>query len=537
MEAAGGHRKEGCLLNQLMTKHRIKLSELCFYLFFASLLFAKGIGLYDGQTGFKILLLIALAGWAGKMLLTSYQRWELPLYVLLAVLGGATYLVSREKGAFLVILLLLAMKNMELKKVFRVGTAVWCTSFGALFLLTSLHIIQSPFKVHDRLGMGRIIRWSLGYAHPNVLHISYLALVCFLIYLLQDRFRFRYLVLLELGNLYVFMYSLSTTGFLVTTICLALVCYWKLRGHFCRVEQILIQLCLPLCLFLSFGAPLLLTGRAFDIVNKILNTRLSLSQWFLLNQPIKLLGVDTTAIVTAVRTMDNSYVFAVITYGALFFLLVIWGYFRIIYRRTIHQDGIALCIILSCLIAGLTEPFLFNTSFKNVSLLFVGAELFSASGKEGRSSVGLNLDKEISITLPDISVLRQLPLSRVKKYRGRLAALSVVSGLVVAVLVFVTASDPERYLLPRKAFEYTDDLQESYYLTSEEDIQKEGDCILGYQSPETEMVAFRGNIAKVERFRNTVAGGCLTSLFIMGAGCVLVCLTVRKKDGAQENEK
>lgn len=524
-------------MNQLMTNYRIKLSELCFYLFFASLLFAKGIGLYDGQTGFKILLLVALVGWAGKMLLTSYQWRELPLYVILAVLGGITYLVSRDKGALLVILLLLAIKNMELKKVFRVGAAVWCTSFGTLFLLTSLHIMQSPFKVHDRLGMGRIIRWSLGYAHPNVLHISYFALACFLIYLLQERFRFRYLILLELGNLYVFMYSLSTTGFLVTTIFLALVCYWKLRGHFCRVEQILIQLCLPLCLFLSFAAPLLLTGRAFDVVNKILNTRLSLSQWFLINQPIKLLGVDTTAIVTAVRTMDNSYVFAMITYGALFFLFVIWEYFRIIYRRTIAQDGVALCIILSCLIAGLTEPFLFNTSFKNVSLLFVGAELFSISDKEGRGSVGLKLDKELSLMLPDISALRQLPWNRIKKYRGRLASLSVVSGLVIAVILFATAPDPERYLLPRKAFEYTDDLEESYYLTSEEDIQEEGDCILGYQSPETEMVAFRGNIAKVERFRNTVAGGCLTGLFVFGTGGVLLCISGRKKDGAQENEK
>lgn len=537
MEDAKRYRKEGYFLEQWMRKYKVKLSELCFYLFFAVLLFAKGIGLYDGQTGFKILLLIALVGWIGKMLLTSYRFWEIPVYTALAVLGGVIYLISREKGALLVILLLLAMKDMNLKKVFQIGATVWGISFGVLFLLTSLHITDSAFKVHDRLGMGRIIRWSLGYAHPNVLHISYLALVCFLVYLLQDHFKFRYLIWLELGNLYVFMYSLSTTGFLTTTICLVLVCYWNLRGHFCRLEQILIQFCLPLCLFLSFGAPLLLEGKAFDIVNKLLNTRLSLSQWFLQNQSIKLFGVNTTVIVTAVRTMDNSYVFALITYGAVFSLLMILGYFRVIYRRTVCQDGIALCIILSCLIAGLTEPFLFNTSFKNVSLLFVGAECLLFSGNEEKGSIGLKLDREISLMLPDCMALRRLPWKEVKKYKGKLAVISIVLGIAAASVVFVTAPDPERYLLPRKAFEYTDDLEESYYLASEEDIQKEGDCILGYQSPETDMVAFRGNIASVERFRNTVAGACLTGLFVFGAGSLLICLIERKRDGARENEK
>ena len=205
----------------------------------------------------------------------------------LLILGVIIYFTSHEKGAFLVILLLCALKNMNLDIVFKVGAITWTLSFGGLFFMTSTHIIRSPFKVHARLGMGRIIRWSLGYAHPNVLHISYLVLVCFLVYILRKKFRYYYLLLFEAGNLFVFMYSLSTTGFLVTTALLILVLYWNIRKKFCVVEQILIQLCLPLCLFLSFGAPVLLKGKAFIVVNKILNTRLELSKWVLENLPIR----------------------------------------------------------------------------------------------------------------------------------------------------------------------------------------------------------------------------------------------------------
>lgn len=515
----------------------MKLSELCFYVFFCSLLFAKGIGLYDGQTLFKVFFAVALAGFLGKMLLTRYCIWEATAYATLIALGGVIYLTSHEKGALLVILLLCALKNMDLDKVFKAGAATWVLSFGGLFLLTSLHIIKSPFKVHDRLGMGRIIRWSLGYAHPNVLHISYLVLVCFLLYLLRRNFRYYYLVLLEIGNLFVFMYSLSTTGFLVTTGCLILVLYWNIRKKFCVVEQVLIQMCLPLCLFLSFGAPVLLKGKAFTIINKILNTRLELSKWFLENLPVRLFGNDTTEVVTAVRTMDNSYVFALITYGLLFVLFMVIAYFRIIYKKTREQDGMALCLILSCLIAGLTEPFLFNTSFKNISLLFIGTQLFGVDAGHDRKQIGWSFDREISIILPDVSHILTKIWKMTRRYRAGILLVSILGALTVGSFLFRTAEDPARYLLPRKAFEYTDDLEESYYLMSGEDIQEEGDKILGFESPQTEMVAFKGNIAAVERFRNTVSGGIFSGVLIFAVGTILAYFKITLEHGAQKHEE
>lgn len=520
-----------------MKKHIVKLSELCFYIFFLSLLFAKGIGLYDGQTIFKVFLIIAFIGWMGKMLLTKYLLWEIPLYGLLILLGGAVYLTSHDKGALFVILLLCSLKNMDLKKIFKVGTVTWILSFGMLFILTSLHIVDSAFKVHDRLGMGRIIRWNLGYAHPNVLHISYFVLVCFLIYLLNEKIRIYHLLLLELGNLYVFMYSLSTTGFLVTTICLVLVFYWSVRKGFCKVEQILIQLCLPLCLFLSFGAPLLFKGRLFDILNKLLNTRLELSKWFLQNQQIKLLGVDTTSIVTYLRTMDNSYVHALITYGSIFFVLVILGYFRIIYKKTLQQDGIALCLILSCLIAGITEPFLFNTSFKNISILFIGVELFKTDGVMEERTVGLKFDRNIGVSLPSVASICNNIWTYTCKYGVRLAIVSTIGAVQVGAVVYMCDVAPERYLLPRKAFEYTDDIEECYHLASENDIQQEGDRIMGYETEQTEMVPFKGNIAQVEQFRNTVTGGIVSGFLFFVIGKLILFVLVRNKDGVRRNEE
>lgn len=507
-------------MNNFFGKYPVKLSELCFYVFFVSLLFAKGIGLYDGQSAFKFFLLIALFGWAAKQFLTEYTLKEIALSGLLVLLGIIIYLNTHEKGALFCMLLVCGMKGMEVKKVFRVGLVTWILSFGGIFLLSSFHLIDSQFKVHDKLGLGRIIRWSLGYAHPNVLHISYLILVCFIVYLMQDKFRLRTFVALMLLNLYVFMYSLSSTGFLAVSTLLALALYWARRKQFCKAEQILIQLCLPGCILLSLAAPMLLKGRAFELVNKLVNTRLALSRWFLQNQPVQLLGVDTKELVTSLRTMDNSYVFAWITYGSVFFILAMAAYAVLIFRKTCRQDGVSLCLILACLIAGVTEPFLFNTSFKNVTLIFIGAFLFNSKLAGGKRKAPLfgRYDREFTIGLPDCGAILRSIKETVSGCGKGLVVLSLLLGLAAGGIRFITVEMPQRYIMPRTAFEETGDIEETYHLSSEKQLPEAGDVVLGYRNESVDMVPFSGNIALVERFRDTVCMTVVTACLVYAVG-------------------
>lgn len=509
-------------MKELTKKYPVKISELCFYTFFVSLLSTKGIGLYDGQTLFKVFLIISLLGWGAKFFLTEFTWRELLLCILPVTLGCVIYLNTGEKGALFCLLLLSGMKGMQVKRVFQTGLVTWILSFGGLFLVTSLHLADSPFKVHDKLGLGRIIRWSLGYAHPNVLHISCLILVCFVVYLMGERFRPRSFVFLMLVNLYVFMYSLSSTGFLAVSFLLSLALYWSFRHKFCRAERIAIQFFLPGCLFLSLAAPVILEGKAFSFVNKLVNNRLILSKWFLQNQPVRLLGVNTGGLVTSLRTMDNSYVFAWITYGLVFFILAATAYMALIYKKTREQDGVSLCLILACLFAGVTEPFLFNTSFKNITIIFIGSMVFSPQKGEGKNRVPLlgRYDRELVIKLPNVERIGKEMRKAVSGYGKKLFAGAVFAGVLAGALCFLSAKMPQRYILPQTAFEETGDLGEIYYLTSIEDVPQEGDTILGYKDKDTAMVAFAGNIAKVERFRNTVCWTVITVFSVYGLGMI-----------------
>lgn len=508
------------MIKQYMKNYTIELSEIMFYIFFCSLLFAKGIGLYDGQLIFKIFLFVALAGWLGKQLLTRYTMKQMIICAIGVVFGGVLYLNTHEKGALFCILLITGMKGINLRKTFKVGIVTWILSFGSLFFLTAFHIMESSFKVHDKLGMGRIIRWNLGYAHPNVLHISYLVLVCFIVYLLEKQFNLRWFLCLEAVNLYVFMYSLSSTGFLAVSLCLFLTLYWTWRKKLSKVERILVQFCLPICVLFSLAAPILLKEPLFGILDRIVNTRLSLSRWFLLNQPAKFLGVDTREMVTSLRTMDNSYVFAYITHGIIFSFFMIIFYLILIYRKTKLQEGTAVCLILSCLVAGITEPFLFNTSFKNISLLFVGDMLLNRETERKEFCLLEKKNKEIRVSLLDIRKIFCESIVNAQKYKKMLIVFSGLIGLLFAVVGHTVTPNPARYILPRTAFEYTNDIAETYYLASEGDVPEEGDLVMGYVDEYTDMVPFTGNITAVECFRNTVSYGMVATALTYVGGCI-----------------
>lgn len=61
---------------------QITWSQIFFGIFAGSIFAAKGLGLYDGQGIFKLVLILAGVCWAGKVVLTDYSK-EISLSVFL----------------------------------------------------------------------------------------------------------------------------------------------------------------------------------------------------------------------------------------------------------------------------------------------------------------------------------------------------------------------------------------------------------------------------------------------------------------------
>ena len=519
--------------------NKLTLDETLYFGFFILLSIAKGLGLYEGQKLFILLVVPALLCGGFKILLSSYTKRQWAALILLLILTGVVYVRSLELGIFFIMFMILGMKNVSLEKVFRLGLWVWSICAIALCLLFFTNLEHTVYRVAQKLGLGYIFRWSLGFTHPNILHITYLTLCALIIYELADRFSLKHFVILMFGNILVFFYSISYTGFAIVTVLLLGGMYVKIRPRFCLVEKILVNLVLPAIIMISFILPLMFWDARFaqslEKLNELVNTRIKVAGSFLMPEYMSLFGVKMSYLAQTqyYLSIDSSYVWAFIHYGIIPFILLMLAYLVLIADCTRKQKTRELVLIICFLGAGYTEPLLFNTSFKNITLLFIGELLFrQKDGEEeycllpGVREKSEMLVQKISGKMTDMSIferdLRSLFTGVWKFYRKQVLAAVTVCMLIGIVFCAMLYKAPSGYVVPRRCADWRD--KSSVYLESADDPAYEGYRIMNYQDAETPMQVVEGNAIMLETARYYVGSiliGGLAGLLI-GAGTVIL---------------
>lgn len=99
--------------------------EIIYYIYFSIMLLAKGIGLYEGMPVFNLCLAVSTGVLLLKMAMDSYSLREAACIFALVSLGVIIWRKSGEKGPLLYLLMLVGMKDIPVKRVFRIGLLVW----------------------------------------------------------------------------------------------------------------------------------------------------------------------------------------------------------------------------------------------------------------------------------------------------------------------------------------------------------------------------------------------------------------------------
>lgn len=518
--------------------------EAYYFGFFILLSIAKGLGLYEGQKLFVLLVVPALVLGFAKLMVSSYTKLQAAAVLFILALMTVVYCNSRELGIVFLVLTVLGMKNIPVKKVFHAGLWVWSVCAVFLSVFSFFRLEHTIYRVHSKMGLGHIFRWSLGFTHPNILHITYLALCAFILYELGEHYRFRHFLYLMAGNLLVFLYSVSYTGFGMVAVLLTGCLYVQIRPKFCIVEKVLANLVLPVCLALSFVLPKLLYDNPLagkvQHLNQVLNTRIWLADQFLVPEYMSLFGVDTSQVVKSSMTLDNSYVWGYINYGLIPFAVIILGYFTLLFYDTHKQKTRELVIIVCILGAGWTEPLLFNTSFKNITLIFLGALLFLQ--KEGTREYCLFTKGKKRIAVPFAGLpdrLSDAVRSIRARHKNKLILTAAAGALLGVLLCGVIHEEPMGYVVQRF---YTDGLEEdSVYLESADDPAYEGYRVMNYIDADTPMQIVSGKAVKLETIRYYVGSVLIGGLTGAGIGLVFLGSGRRKAsgnsiEGNEENE-
>lgn len=435
---------------------RIKLKELFYYTFFIFMIAAKGIGLDSGDKLYYVLSIIAFVCVVCKLCITKYSLREITVIGALGLIAVLAYVNSGRLGIVLSILAIVGVKDIKISRVFRLGFLVYGICFTGTVLAAANGMIANPMVVHEKGGIGEIIRWGMGYSTGNVFHISYFILVVFIVYNLHEKYSLKHLSYLFVGNLLVFAFSLSYTGVTVTVFYLLLSCYAVKRKKLNRAERIFCQLPLPLCVLFSIVMPFFAATGIGRRLDAMLQARLSFSYYYLTSQPITLLGTRMKDVPNFWVIMDNGYVFILMTYGIMVFLLFYIGYTVIIARYSKREGANGeLAIIFSFLLYGIMEQFISN-AFMNVSLLFMGEALFSGiAGRETEGIKAFRIDR------------RGIKLGKWTWTAG------IAGGILFLSYFIIIEKKPEHITVPVTALNYVN--TQSVVLHLEEPFEKKDD--------------------------------------------------------------
>lgn len=510
-------------------KLHLRMDELFYYLFIGILMGAKGVGLTEGQKLFTCCLLLAGICWVIKMCLTGYSLKE---WILTVLLMGLSFLIWRrtgEKAAAAAVMVIMGMKGIPLKRLMKICLAVWGITFVFSLSRGLLGIADGVVVVHEKLGLGPIVRYSLGYTHPNVLHVTYFILVMLFIYVFRPTGHRLWCTagLLFVGNLYIFLYSISYTGMIIVTAYLLMSIYFDIRKKLSILEKGLAVLFVLFCIIFPIAGPLLLTGKVFNFFNSLLSTRFELVYMIFHDNQVSLFGTNVLTRDGARMSLDSSFAYMLMYYGLIAFVLMVGLYLYSLYyclSRKMRQEA---AILLGTALAGVTEQFLFNLSFKNIALFILGYVLFAGvlkteqeAGKEKELGILLlQSRKGVAVPVPCILYTIKNAMSRVWKEKKKWI---VVGGCACSILLtagWLFLGEKAEYVLVEKwATDYRG--EEEFVMTEELLSDQTPHIRVGNISEGCEGYQFAGNAIKMERVRciaSTLVWGFLDGFVIISA--------------------
>lgn len=355
--------------------YRIRIAEIVYFLYFAVMFGARAVGLFEGMLIYNISLVVGMLLFAVKVTTTKHTVLEYCLMGFLLSVSLFVYYNTGEKGFLLYLTMMLGMKNVSVRKVFKLGTVILSVSFVTLVLLTITGFREEITYIHERAGFGNVIRHSLGYPYPNTLFTTYIVLMVLITYMLGRQTKknlFLTTLFMLTGTMYIYIYSCSNTGLIVGVFFLIANLYLQLRKDLTKFEQVAAWSVYPVCLLISIVGPLVTTGRLFELFDRILHNRWAYSLYYLTNEPITLFGVRFKEAPNSNYMIDSSFLYSFLQIGVIPFLIVTVLYLAMIYDYVKNKRRIEIAIIVSFCVLGLSDPFLFNLSYKNLMFLFVG---------------------------------------------------------------------------------------------------------------------------------------------------------------------
>ena len=360
----------------LMGEKTIRISEIVYLVYFAVMFGARAAGLYEGMLIYNISLVIGMLLFAAKILCTRHTVFE---YIVIAALLGVSLIVyknSGEKGMLLYMTMMLGMKGVKLQRVERLGMAILGVCFPVLVFISVTGIREDiAYFADGRRFFGEIMRRSLGYPYFNTMFTTFVVLVVLI--MLSKGYQsvvplLTQSIFLMVVGVYLYIYSCSNTGLIILTLFLFVNFIMQSKKKVSKFEGALILLIYPICMFISIVLPILIRGELFGRLDKIFHNRFNYANYFLTHEKVTLFGSRFAPTPNDNYLIDSSFLYSFLQIGVVPCVILTTLMCTMIYMLIKDNRRIELAVCISFCVLGLSDPFFFNLSYKNLMFLFVG---------------------------------------------------------------------------------------------------------------------------------------------------------------------
>jgi len=479
----------------------LTIRELFFYLFFAIMFGMRMWGIYEGKPLYGILLVIGFVLWGISMLMNEHTLLEYTVIACLMVVAVLVYINTGEKGLLLYFALMLGMKGIDAKRLFKVGIAVGGLGMATLTFLASFGIIEDVAYVQERAVLGSVFRRSLGFPHPNTLSTSFTILTMMTMYCIGKKDKrkvWKATIILSICAAYIYLYTGSRTGIAITAGYLMLNLFYVYRNRLVIIEKVIVATVIPVIWGISVIVPQVLSQEALlEFVRKdpTLAARWTVANYYLTYNSVTPFGRRLINPEAEVDNIDMSQFYLYIQLGIIAFVIVTILWIAILYDEMKNKKLSELVITVPLLAMGITDPFLYNQSFKNVAFAFMGVWLFGYLARIGfklpdvlKKTIRLIPAGEKNLLIPDLAVSRQ------SSHRKTTIVMCLGVAVLVAASLVVYAKTPNPSLvladrgMHEKSFEWGKG--RTYIAEEIKAFEADGNLVMNYTDESETMYLF-----------------------------------------------
>lgn len=371
-------------------------SDVFYYFSFLSLVFAKSLGFYSGNTEYRIIMVFSMLCLGIKLVLTKYTVKEIVVMAAIALYAVFIYLKTGYITFTITVVTLLGAKNIDVYDLMKKVLFVRLICMTVLISASTAGIVGNFVK--DQYDDG--LTYSFGFQNPNDFMVNVFVNVALIFYLNYKRLNVLYFLLSAYAFYAVYCVTKSMTGMMLGVFLLVVFLFLKIFDRLGnvgnKIKQIISAAVVPTSLWCFIGT--FIVSAVFDVNNRFMFTldqlvsgRLKIQHQYWLNYGFSLLGKDISR--GAARWdgvqinngfLDSNYWCSFYKYG--FVSVMIFIVFLVAASWYFHKkkDYNVVIIINTLCIYGLMEDFLIS-SIVNPFLLLAVYAVYSMLEERKRS--------------------------------------------------------------------------------------------------------------------------------------------------------